>query len=57
MPQREGADPLVSAMFYPELVQTVLLLGAEMWVLLAAIVQYAGGGARGIPQTEEMKEG
>ena len=47
----------MSAMFYPALVQTVLLLGAEMWVLLAAIVQYAGGGARGIPQTEEMKEG
>ena len=37
MPQREGADPLVSAMFYRAFVQTVLLLGAETWVLLVAM--------------------
>ena len=34
---REGEDPRVSEMFYRAVVQAVLLLGAETWVLLAAM--------------------
>ena len=35
--RREGAEPQVSAMFYRALVQTVLLFGAETWVLSEAV--------------------
>ena len=31
--RREGAEPRVSAIFYRAVVQTVLLFGAETWVL------------------------
>ena len=34
---REGTDPHVLAMFYWEVVQEVLIFGAETWVLLAAM--------------------
>ena len=33
MPLREGAEPRVSAMFYREVVQAVIIFGAETWVL------------------------
>ena len=36
---REGAYPRVSAMFYHSVVQAVLLLGAETWVLSASMSQ------------------
>ena len=35
--RREGADPRVSAMFYRAVVQPVLLLGEETWVLSEAM--------------------
>ena len=31
--RREGAEPQVSAMFYREVVQAVIIFGAETWVL------------------------
>ena len=34
---REGADPLVSEMFYRAVVQVVLFFGAEIWVLSAGM--------------------
>ena len=36
MIQREEADPRVSAMFYREVLQAILIYGLEMWVILAA---------------------
>ena len=33
----EGANPRVSAMFYLDVVQSVLLFGAETWVLSEVI--------------------
>lgn len=36
---REGADPRISAMFYKATVQTVLLYGAETWVITQDILQ------------------
>ena len=44
-------------MFYRELVHTVLLLGAETWVLLVEMSITLEGVARGILQTGDMKEG
>ena len=35
--QKEGADPRVSAMFYRAVVQSVLIFGAEDWVLSEAM--------------------
>ena len=35
--RREGAEPRVSAMFYQEVVQAVLLFGAETWILSEAL--------------------
>ena len=35
--RREGAEPRVSAMFYRSVVHTVLLFGAETWVLSEAM--------------------
>ena len=40
---REGADPRVSAMFYSEVVQAVLLFGAENWILLVAMFRNMEG--------------
>ena len=37
LPRREGADPLVSAMFYQVVVQAVLIFVAETWILLTAM--------------------
>ena len=37
MLRREGADPRVSAVFYRAVVQAVLILGAETWVLSEAM--------------------
>ena len=36
---REGADPKVSGHFYKAVLQTVLLLGAETWVLTPRMEQ------------------
>ena len=47
----------MSAMFYRELVHTVLLLGAETWVLLVEMSITLEVVARGILQTGDMKEG
>ena len=41
--RREGADPRVSAMFYREVVQAVLLFGAENWILLVAMFRKMEG--------------
>ena len=35
----EGADPFVLAKFYRAVVQAVLLLGADTWVMMAEISQ------------------
>ena len=35
--RREGADPKVQVMLYMEVIQEVLLFGAETWVLLVAM--------------------
>ena len=37
--RREGSDRIVSKKFYQGVVQTVLLLGAETWVLRATMLQ------------------
>ena len=39
MLRREGSDLIVSKKFYQGVVQTVLLLGAETWVLRATMLQ------------------
>ena len=43
MPLREGAETRVSAMFYRAVVQTVLLFGAETWVLSEATLRNLEG--------------
>ena len=40
---REGANPRVSGMFFKAVVQAVLLLGAEMWVITPRIGLSLGG--------------
>ena len=41
--RREGADQLVSEMFYKAVVQAVVLFGAKTWVLSAAMVKTMEG--------------
>ena len=41
--RREGADPIVSAKLYREVVQAVLLFGAETWVFTAEMLQKLEG--------------
>ena len=43
MLRREVADPIVSEKFYRVVVQAVLLLGAETWVLTATVLQKLEG--------------
>ena len=43
MPQREGVDSKVVAMFYRAVVQAVLLFGPESWVLLEAVGRMVEG--------------
>ena len=35
--RREGADPMVAAMFYRDLVQAIIIYGSEMWLLFVAM--------------------
>ena len=41
--RRERADPIVAAKFYRAVVQAVLLLGAETWVMTATMLQKMEG--------------
>ena len=43
MLRREGADPFVLGIFYNEVVQAMLIFGAETWVLTAEISQKLKG--------------
>ena len=43
MLQREGAETAISAKFYRVVIQTVLLFGAETWVLLVPMAQSLEG--------------
>ena len=45
--RRGGVEPQVSAMFYRAVVQVVLLLGAETWVLLEVLYHKLGGAHKG----------
>ena len=37
--RREGADPFVSSKLYCSVVQAVLILGADTWVMSAAMLE------------------
>ena len=41
--QREGAEPIASGKFYRAVVQSVILLGANTWVLTEAMIQQLEG--------------
>ena len=41
--RREGEEPTVSEKFYREVVQAVLLFGAETWVLTETMMQWLEG--------------
>ena len=43
MLRREGEDPFVLGIFYHEVVQAMLIFGAETWVLTAEISQKLKG--------------